>query len=104
MRPEILFPLFAPATSLKGVGPKLAPLVERLAGPLVRDLVLMAPQGVVSRSRTTIDRAQEGEAHTFLVHVDAHLPPRKANHPYRIRVRDETGFFFLVYFKVFGNN
>ncbi|HEY5008439.1 MAG TPA: hypothetical protein VII42_10565, partial [Caulobacteraceae bacterium] len=39
MRPEILFPLFAPATSLKGVGPKLAPLVERLAGPLVRDVL-----------------------------------------------------------------
>ena len=32
MRPEILFPLFAPSASLKGVGPKLAPLLERLAG------------------------------------------------------------------------
>jgi ATP-dependent DNA helicase RecG len=104
MRPEILFPLFAPATSLKGVGPKLAPLVEKLAGPLVRDLVLMAPQSVVSRSHTTIDRALEGDCHTLLVQVDAHLPSRTPNRPYRIRVRDQTGFFFLVYFKVFGDN
>ena len=40
MRPEILFPLFAPASSLKGVGPKIAPLVEKAAGPRVRDLLV----------------------------------------------------------------
>ena len=28
MRPEILFPLFAPSETVKGVGPRLAPLVE----------------------------------------------------------------------------
>ena len=39
MRPEILFPLFAPASSLKGVGPKIAPLLEKLAGPHVRDVL-----------------------------------------------------------------
>ncbi len=33
MRPEILFPLFAPVTSLKGVGPRVAPLLEKLALP-----------------------------------------------------------------------
>ena len=43
MRPEILFPLFAPVRTLKGVGPKLAPLVEKLAGPLVRDVAVPAP-------------------------------------------------------------
>ena len=41
MRPEILFPLFAPASSLKGVGPKIAPLVEKLAGPHVRDVLFL---------------------------------------------------------------
>lgn len=104
MRPEILFPLFAPATTLKGVGPKLAPLVEKLAGPVVRDLVLMPPSGVITRGRCTAAEAREGEACTLVVTIDAHLPPRRSNLPYRIRVRDETGFFFLVYFKVFGDN
>ena len=104
MRPEILFPLFAPSTSLKGVGPKIAPLVERLAGPLVRDLLLLAPAGVVQRSRSTAALAQEGEAQIFLVRIDEHLPPRSNGAPYRIRVADETGFLFLVYFKVFGDS
>ena len=104
MRPEILFPLFAPSTSLKGVGPKIAPLVERLAGPLVRDLLLLAPSGVVERHRATAAEAREGEAQIFLVRIDAHLPPRGAGQPYRIRVADETGFLFLVYFKVFGDS
>ena len=31
MRPEILFPLFAPVTALSGVGPRFAKLFERLA-------------------------------------------------------------------------
>ena len=44
MRPEILFPLFASSATLKGVGPKLAPLVERVAGPLARDLAFLAPR------------------------------------------------------------
>ena len=37
MRPPILFPLFAEVTSLKGVGPRMAPLVQKVAGPLVRE-------------------------------------------------------------------
>ena len=104
MRPEILFPLFAPSTSLKGVGPKIAPLVERLAGPLTRDLLLLAPTGVVERRHAKADEAREGESQIFLVRVDAHLPPRGGRAPYRIRVADETGFLFLVYFKVFGDS
>ena len=104
MRPEILFPLFAPSTSLKGVGPKIAPLVERLAGPLVRDVLLLAPSGVVERRPAKAAEAREGEAQIFIVRIDAHLAPRSSSQPYRIRVADETGFLFLVYFKVFGDS
>jgi ATP-dependent DNA helicase RecG len=104
MRPEILFPLFAPSTSLKGVGPKIAPLVERLAGPLVRDVLFLAPTGVVERRPAKAAEARDGEAQIFLVRIDAHLPPRSASQPYRIRVADDTGFLFLVYFKVFGDS
>ncbi len=32
MRPDLLNPLFAPVTSLTGIGPKLAPLYDRLLG------------------------------------------------------------------------
>src|SRR5579872_5010411 len=76
MRPEILFPLFAPSSSLKGVGPKIAPLVEKLAGPYVRDLLFLAPQGLIHRRRATVSSAVEGEVQTFLVTIDVHMPGR----------------------------
>ena len=98
MRPESLYPLFAAATSLKGVGPKLAPLVEKAAGPLVRDLAFLAPTGVVSREATTVDQAREGAVQTFVVMVDAHQGAG-GSAPYRIRCRDETGFLHLVWFR-----
>jgi ATP-dependent DNA helicase RecG len=101
MRPEILFPLFAPASSLKGVGPKIAPLVEKLAGAHVRDVLFLAPQSLVHRSLTSVDAAVEGEVQTFIVEVDAHIPGRGAQ-PYRIRTFDGSGFLTLTWFKVTG--
>jgi ATP-dependent DNA helicase RecG len=99
MRPEILFPLFAPIASLKGVGPKIAPLVEKLAGPRVRDLVFLAPQNLIHRPRVAIDAAVEGEVQTVVATIDAHAAPARANLPYRIRVFDGSGFLTLVWFK-----
>ena len=104
MRPEILFPLFAPASTLKGVGPKLAPLIERLAGPLVRDVAFLKPQGLVERRATTVAGAREGEPQVFGLTIDAHLPAGGAGRPYRIRARDETGFIFLNWFKGGGDH
>jgi ATP-dependent DNA helicase RecG len=104
MRPEILFPLFAPSSSLKGVGPKIAPLLDRLAGPLVRDVLFLAPSGVVRRTRATVEHAREGEVQVFLVRIDAHQPARRQGAPYRIRAADETGFIFLTFFKTFGDH
>ncbi len=54
MRPPVLFPLFAPVRSLKGVGAKVAPLIEALAGERVRDLLFLLPQSVVSRPRRKV--------------------------------------------------
>jgi ATP-dependent DNA helicase RecG len=102
MRPEILFPLFAPVASLKGVGPKIEPLVERAAGPVVRDLLFLAPQGVVERPLTTVAKVREGEVQTFHVRIDAHAPPPRKGKPYTIRCADETGFIFLSWFKGYG--
>ena len=104
MRPEILFPLFAPATSLKGVGPKVAPLVEKLAGPLVRDLIFLSPQNLVRRPLVTAAHASEGMVATLHVVIDAHLAPAKIGQPYRIRAFDGTGFLTLAWFKVHGDH
>ena len=101
MRPEILFPLFAPVGALKGVGPKLQPLVERAAGPLVRDLLFLPPSGVVERLKTTTDQAQDGQVVTLDVHIAEHQPAR-GRRPGVIKATDEAGFVSLVWFKGYG--
>ena len=102
MRPEILFPLFAPASSLKGVGPKIAPLLAKAAGERVRDVLFLAPHSLVERTPTTVAAARESEVQIFDLRIDAHQPPRGQGRPYRIRAADETGFIFLTWFKGYG--
>ena len=104
MRPEILFPLFAPLTSLPGVGPRFGKLIERLTGPAVADLLWHLPGGIIDRSYTPkIKEAPEGGIATIKLVVDAHLKPRNPRQPYRVRCRDETGFLHLVYFHAKGD-
>ncbi|OYX35096.1 MAG: ATP-dependent DNA helicase RecG [Caulobacterales bacterium 32-69-10] len=98
MRPEILFPLFAASDTLKGVGPKLAPLVDRAAGPLVRDLAFLQPASLIVRRATSVADAREGEPQVFGLIIDHHSAGQ-AGRPWRIRCRDETGFIFLNWFK-----
>ncbi len=99
MRPEILFPLFSSVSTLKGVGPRVAPLVEKLAGPIVRDVLFTAPAGLIRRSVTTVDQAVEGQIQTFVVTIDAHFPSQRPSQPWKIRAWDGTGFLTLIWFK-----
>ena len=103
MRPEILFPLFAPITSLKGVGPRVAPLLEKLAGPIVRDVAFLVPHSLVRRTPARLSSALDGQIMTFEVTIDNHQPSRVKSHPLRMRVSDETGFMTLVFFGRFGD-
>jgi len=104
MRPEILFPLFTPVSTLKGVGPRVAPLVERLAGPIVRDVLFTPPTSLIRRTVTTSDRAIDGQVQTFIVTIDAHMPPQRPGQPWRVRAWDEHGFVTLTWFKGFGSH
>ncbi len=98
MRPQILFPLFAEVTSLKGVGTKVAPLIQKLAGPLVRDVLFLAPVGVITRRRTQAADAVEGEIGIFDVVVDRMIAPARPGVPLKVRASDETGFVHLIWF------
>src|SRR5579885_387482 len=102
MRPESLYRLFTPVTALKGVGPRVAPLLERVAGPIVRDVLFLAPQSVVKRERAKAAEAREGAHQTFLVTIEQHQRPRRQNLPWKIRAFDDTGFITLVYFAGHG--
>ncbi|MEP0707402.1 ATP-dependent DNA helicase RecG [Parvibaculum sp.] len=99
MRPEILFPLFAPVHSLPGIGPRLERLVEKLAGPKVVDLLWHLPSGLVDRrSRPKIAEVRDGEIATMEVTVGLHVPPRTKRLPYRVHVSDETGEMQIIFF------
>ena len=104
MRPEILFPLFAPVTSLPGVGPRYGKLFEKLAGPQVVDLLWHLPVDIIDRRFTPkVKDAPAGATATIRLTVDAHLPAANPRQPYRVRCRDETGFLHLVFFHVKGD-
>jgi ATP-dependent DNA helicase RecG len=99
MRPQSLTPLFAQVTSLPGIGPRLGKLVERLAGPLVVDLLWHLPLGVIDRRNApTVAKAEAGTVATLTVTVDEHIVPRNPRQPYRVWCSDETGKLSLTYF------
>ena len=99
MRPAILNPLFADVTSLKGVGPRLAALIEKAAGPRVADVLFTLPHGLIDRSRRpTVADAQIGDLATIEVTVDRHDPPPDKRRPYKVICSDHTGFITLVFF------
>lgn len=102
MRPEILFPLYAPITTLKGVGARVAPLLEKLAGPIVRDVLFLRPHSVIRRERATVATATEGAVQIFEVQIDAYKRPRGPQQPWRIETYDGTGVLSLVFFGSFG--
>ncbi|MGE0408509.1 MAG: ATP-dependent DNA helicase RecG [Amphiplicatus sp.] len=99
MRPAILNPLFAETRSLPGIGPKLAALVAKAAGPRVVDALLALPTGLIDRrARPKIAEAPFGALATIEARIDKHDPPHNRKQPYRVIVSDETGFLTLVFF------
>jgi len=104
MRPEILFPLYAPVTSLKGVGARVAPLLEKLAGPIVRDVLFLQPHTLVRRTHATVAEALSGEVQTFDVTIENYQPPRTSSQPWKVRAFDGTGFLTLTFFGGFGSS
>jgi ATP-dependent DNA helicase RecG len=99
MRPQSLTPLFAQVTSLPGIGPRLGKLVEKLAGPLVVDLLWHLPVALVDRRNSPeVAKAEPGAVATLTVTVDEHIVPRNPRMPYRVWCSDETGKLSLTYF------
>ncbi|HEY2750504.1 ATP-dependent DNA helicase RecG [Phenylobacterium sp.] len=103
MRPEILFPLFAPIASLKGVGPRVAPLLAKLAGPIVRDVLFLTPHSIIRRTPAHLSAAADGQIMTFEVTIEEIQKPRSSAQPLKMRVSDPTGFLTLVFFGRFGD-
>ena len=110
MRPPLLAPLFASARALKGVGPRIEALLNKLVAPRHQgahartvDLLWHFPVGIVDRSLIPrIADAKVGELATLEVTVAEHRPGggragRRA--PYRVLVEDDSSALELIYFK-----
>ena len=108
MRPEALNALFADATTISGVGPRMAQLLKKalrlppgVAAPRVVDLIWHAPTGLIDRRATpTVAEAMPGTIATLEVRVLRHKPPPRGNSraPYKVSCEDDSGRLDLVFF------
>ncbi|SOC85654.1 ATP-dependent DNA helicase RecG [Ensifer adhaerens] len=112
MRPAILDPLFAPLSTLPGIGPRTGDLYAKLLDHeniddcRVLDLVLHVPSSLIDRrNQPGIALSPEGAIVTIKGLVDRHQPPPRGNAaaPYRVFIHDDTGELALTYFRVKGN-
>ena len=99
MRPEFLYPLFAPVIKLPGIGPRTGKLVEKLAGPQIVDLLWHLPSGLIDRRfAPKIADAPDGAIATITIQILAHQPAHNRRMPFRVLCSDDTGPMNLVFF------
>ncbi len=102
--PDFLAPLFAPLTSLPGIGPRHASLLEKIAGGRrVLDLLFTLPERIVDRRilRTVAagHNLAPGEILTTRVRVVSIRKATRPGQPSIIRTEDDTGRLDLVFFQ-----
>ncbi len=108
MRPDALNPLFAPAQSLTGIGPRLNLLLKKclalppgVSEPRVIDVLWHLPAGVIDRrAEPTVRDAVPGSIVTLCVRVLKHKAPPRGNvkAPYKVTCEDDTAKLDLVFF------
>jgi ATP-dependent DNA helicase RecG len=99
MRPELLNPLFAEITALKGVGPGLAKPLERLGLSRVVDVAFHLPTGWIDRvPREELDIADAGRVIAITLTAVSYRQPGPRS-PMRVQATDAKGnYVSLVYF------
>ena len=113
MRPAVLNGLFASASSLRGIGPKVEKGLAKLVGrpgerglefARIVDLLFHLPTGLIDRSaRPTLAEMPPRGIVTVEVTVGRHRPPGGRQRPYRIECYDDSGSLLLVFFHPRGD-
>ena len=100
MRPDILNPLFAEITALKGVGAALAKPLERLGLARVVDVAFHLPTGYVDRvPRDALDEADVGRTIAITLTPRDYRSTGSVRGPTRVNAYDAKGNHVgLVYF------
>lgn len=99
MRPDILNPLFAEVTALKGIGPGLAKPLDRLGLSRVVDVAFHLPTGWVDRlARDELDMADAGRVIAITLTAQSYRSSNGRG-PTRVQATDTLGnYVSLVYF------
>ncbi len=99
MRPDILNPLFAETTALKGVGPALAKPLERLGLARAVDIAFHLPTGWIDRlPRDALDVADAGRTIVITLTATGYRQPGPRS-PMRVQATDAAGnVVSMVYF------
>ncbi|MEM9879004.1 MAG: ATP-dependent DNA helicase RecG [Pseudomonadota bacterium] len=105
MRPDVLFPLFAPVETLSGVGPNLKKALERLKIERPVHLLWHLPVAAIDRQPIRdLSQAQVGKVVTLDVTVGGYEKAPSSKAPWRIFCRDRAGGeLTLVYFSARGD-
>lgn len=100
MRPDVLFPLFAPVETLSGVGPNLKKCLERLKIERISHLLWHVPVALIDRHvRSDLSGAPIGQVVSVDLTVGRHEKAPSSKAPWRILCRDASGLeVHLVYF------
>lgn len=98
--PDVLAPIRAPLASLPGIGPRFAALLARAAGgDTITDLLFHLPESFIDRRQRILLRdAAPGATATFMLEVISHEPLARRGQPFRVVVRDASGFGEIVLF------
>ncbi|HSX55011.1 MAG TPA: ATP-dependent DNA helicase RecG, partial [Sphingomonas sp.] len=103
MRPDILNPLFAEVTALKGVGPQLAKPLERLGLARAVDVAFHLPSGWIDRlPREELDAADVGRIIAITLTPVNYRMGGSARAPSRVEAVDARGNTVTLVF--FGGN
>jgi len=91
--------LQTPLTSLRGLGPRLTPLLARLVGgDKLRDLLFHLPTGVIARPLLKIAEISGGQIATVAVEVIRHETPLRKPQPWKVVVGDGSRFAEITLF------
>ena len=99
-RPFELDPLFKAVTTLPGVGPKNAKLLEKLTGGAkVLDILFHKPVDFVDRRFSPeLKDAPNGKIVTIEVQIEKYSPAPRRGLPSRVRATDGTGSIDIIFF------